>query len=96
MASVTFLPAATADYEEAYGWYRARSIRAAARFEDAVEQTLSQIAEAPARWPFCDPRHRQHLLRRYPYSIVYRVEAESVIVVAIAHARRRFGYWTGR
>jgi hypothetical protein len=35
-------------------------------------------------------------LRRYPYSIVYRVVDDTVVVAAVAHARRRFGYWKRR
>jgi plasmid stabilization system protein ParE len=91
-----FLPAATLDYEEAYDWYRARSERASAGFEAAVEHALDQIIQAPDRWSRCDQRHRHHLLKKYPYSIVYRIEVDSILVVAVAHARRRFGYWKSR
>ena len=96
MAKLRFLPAATKDYEEASSWYHARSEQAADRFEEAVERALNHIVEAPDRWPFCDRRHRQHLLRKYPYSLVYRLLDDMVVVVAVAHARRRFGYWKAR
>ena len=72
MTEPRFLPGATKDYEDACTWYYARSERAAERFEEAVERALDGIVEAPERWPFCDRRHRQHLLRKCPYSIVYR------------------------
>ena len=36
------------------------------------------------------------LLRRYPYSMIYRVEPASVLVVAVAHARRLPNWWQGR
>ena len=96
MTSPRFLPGATKDYEDACVWYQARSERAADRFEEAVERALDDIVEAPERWPSCDRRHRYHLLRKYPYSIVYRLVDETVVVVAVAHARRRSGYWKGR
>jgi plasmid stabilization system protein ParE len=96
MTELRFLPSATEDYEDACTWYEARSMRAAERFEEAVERALDDIIQAPERWPFCDRRHRQHLLTKYPYSIVYRLVDDSVVVVAVAHARRRFGYWKGR
>jgi len=96
MAKIVLLPAAEADYQEALAWYHARSERAATRFEEAVERALIQITEAPARWPLCDPRHRLHRLKRYPYSIVYRSEGGSIVVVAVAHAKRRPGYWQER
>ena len=92
MAEARFLPGATKDYEDAFDWYSSRSQSAAAGFEEAVERALAQILEAPDRWPLCDKRHRQHLLQPYPYSIVDRRIGDTVLVVAVPHARRRFGY----
>src|SRR5438874_11168581 len=96
MAEIRFLPGADADYGEALAWYANRSDRAAAGFERAIDRALRQIADAPARWPLCDDRHRFHLLKRYPYSIVYRAEADGILVVAVAHGRRHPDYWTRR
>ena len=96
MPEVRFLPSATKDYEDACTWYYERSERAAERFEEAVERALDDVVEAPERWPFCDRRHRQHLMRKYPYSIVYRLVDDTVVIVAVAHASRRFGYWKRR
>ena len=36
------------------------------------------------------------LLARFPFAVGYIVQADDVIVVAIAHLRRRPGYWFGR
>jgi plasmid stabilization system protein ParE len=96
MPKAAFLPAADADYDTARTWYFKRSARAAARFEEAVDQAVAEIVVDPERWPMIDAKHRLHLLRHFPYSIVYRVENELVIVVAVAHARRRFRYWKDR
>jgi plasmid stabilization system protein ParE len=96
VAEIVFLPAADADYRQALAWYRDRSDQAAAGFEAAVEVALRAVGETPDRWTLCDDRHRFYALRRYPYSIIYRVEAESVLVVAVAHASRSVSYWRGR
>ncbi|HEX8200288.1 MAG TPA: type II toxin-antitoxin system RelE/ParE family toxin [Isosphaeraceae bacterium] len=96
MVNIAFLPAADADYQEALAWYQARSPQAAAGFEAAVEVALRSIGDAPERWTSCDDRHRFYILWRYPYSIIYRVEAGGVLVVAVAHASRSASYWQGR
>jgi plasmid stabilization system protein ParE len=96
MAEIVFLPAAEGDYQEALDWYESRSTRAAAGFETAVEVALARVAKTPETWPFCDDRHRIYLLRRYPYSIVYRIEGNNVLIVAIAHNRRSEAYWNDR
>lgn len=93
MAEVNFLPGASSDYDDAFDWYFSRSESAAEGFEEAVEQAITEIVKAPDRWPSCDNQHRQHLLRRYPYSLVYRLVGDTVLIVAVAHARRQFGYW---
>jgi plasmid stabilization system protein ParE len=36
------------------------------------------------------------LLRRYPFSVVYRVESARILIVAVAHGRRRPGHWKSR
>jgi hypothetical protein len=39
---------------------------------------------------------RTYLLQRFPFSVVYRVEARRILIVAVAHARRRPGSWKSR
>lgn len=92
MAEVNFLPGASSDYDDAFNWYFSRSESAAEGFEEAVELAITEIVKAPDRWPLCDNRHRQHLLKRYPDSLVYRLAGDTVLVVAVDHARRQFGY----
>jgi plasmid stabilization system protein ParE len=60
-----------------------------------MEVALQRIADSPEASPRCDDRHRFYLLRRYPYSVIYRVESGNVLVVAVAHGRRA-PYWQGR
>jgi plasmid stabilization system protein ParE len=96
MAEVVFHADAEAEYQSALAWYQARSVRAAARFEAAVEQAVAEVAANPGQYPKCDERHHFRLLRRYPYSLIYRVDREQVRVVAVAHSRRLPGYWSGR
>jgi plasmid stabilization system protein ParE len=96
VADVTFLPAAEADYQSALAWYRARSQQAADRFEAAVDAALQTIGDFPELYGLLDDQHRGCVLRRYPYTIVYRIVAGDVLIVAVAHARRSSSYWQGR
>ncbi|TMA90118.1 MAG: hypothetical protein E6J77_07075 [Deltaproteobacteria bacterium] len=41
-------------------------------------------------------RLRRFLVRRFPYGLLYRVESDQIFIVAVAHLRRRPGYWRGR
>lgn len=96
MAEVRFHPEAQDEYEDALAWYRVRSHQAADRFEAEVERVVVLIAAAPAMFPPYDGVHRFAMLRRFPYSLVYRVAPDGVDVIAVAHSRRRPGYWRRR
>jgi len=96
MVEVTVHPEAEAEYEHALAWYLDRSPQAAERFETAFDEATEAIRSHPTMFPLCDNLHRFVTLRRYPYSLVYRVEGDTAIVIAVAHSKRRPGYWSGR
>ena len=89
-------PAAVNEARNAYRWYRRRSPQAASRFQAALEAALEQIAQSPDRYPVYLHGTRFRLLRRFPYIVVYRQLADRLQVVAVAHGRRRPGYWKRR
>ncbi len=94
MVDVRFLP--EADAQAAAAWYRERSPRAAAKFVAALAAAVEQVADNPELFALMDERHRRCLLRRYPYSLVYRIEPDGVLVVAVAHSSRLSACWHER
>lgn len=97
MADPIITAAAEADYLEAILWHVERSRRAAEGFEAEFARALADISASPHRFASCgDNRHRRFLLRRYPYQVVYRVEEEQPVIIAIAHAKRKPRYWRER
>ena len=93
---VDFHPAATAELEESADWYAERSEVAARGFTLAVDAAVNKISRDPDRFPKIDARHRSCSVERYPFQIVFRSEATTICVVAVAHAARRPGYWRKR
>jgi len=91
--SVVLAPQAEDDVREAYFWYRERSASAAESFRTEVFAAIDAIARAPlVRLPD-ESGNRKRMLKRYPYFIFYDVLDEVVTVLAVAHHRRRPGYW---
>jgi toxin ParE1/3/4 len=92
-----FHPEARIEVQSAAVWYRERSSEAARGFAEAVSEGIQSIRNHPEAWPtWRRPDVRRRVLRRYPYSIFYIVEDGVVVIVAIAHHKRRPGYWLGR
>ncbi|WP_437994134.1 type II toxin-antitoxin system RelE/ParE family toxin [Sorangium sp. So ce145] len=81
---------------EAFLWYAARDPRVADRFEAQVLTVFSRIAEAPEQGLEIEPGIRRMLLHRFPYGLLYAVEPDRLIVLAVMHLRRRPGNWRGR
>jgi plasmid stabilization system protein ParE len=89
-------PLAADEAEAAERWYRERSETAAARFRRELDSAVERIAERPeAGAPYLE-KSRRILLRRFPFFIVYRFRQARIDVIAVAHARRRPGYWRKR
>lgn len=91
-----YLYEALNEAEEAARWYAERSPTAAAGFTDELDVAAAAIEQAPESWPPYDHGTRRFLLRRFPYYLVYRIEPTRVVLVAVAHAHRRPGYWKDR
>ena len=94
--SVRIHPAALEEAAAATDWYAQRSRRAAERFLDELERALDQIARNPARYPLHEFGTRRMVLRRFPFVIVFRQTDAGLEIIAVAHGRRRPGYWRGR
>jgi len=63
-----------------------------AKFERCVELLRTQL-KLGAPWRGAN---RRMPLRRFPYSVVYLLLPEEIRVLAVAHQRRKPGYWSGR
>ena len=80
----------------AFAWYRERNPRAAAQFLFELDQAIESIAAYPDAWPPYLDGTRRKLFRRFPFALVYRMREERLQIIAVAHQRRRPGYWVGR
>ena len=94
-------PDARQELDEAVDWYEAATPGLGGDFFDEIEAAIADACEGPRRsplFPGIAPALgvRRRVLRRFPYSVAWIVETENIVIVAIAHARRRPGYWLDR
>lgn len=80
----------------AFEWYAERSVAAAEGFREELRHAVEMVSTAPGRWPRFSGRTRRYVFPRFPYSLVYRMFVNDVEVVAVAHGKRRPGYWRSR
>jgi toxin ParE1/3/4 len=90
-------PEARSDIREAKAFYRRRSPLAAIAFAREIDSAISRITEAPLRYGQGDHGTREFVLPwRFPYTVVYQVKDDLIVIVAIAHQSREPGYWRDR
>ena len=89
-------PEALAEADAAVDWYLARSERAATRFLTKLREAIAVLATQPSRFPVFAHQTRRVLLHRFPYIVVFRETSTALQVIAIAHGRRKPGYWRDR
>jgi plasmid stabilization system protein ParE len=89
-------PEAVAEARGAREWYEERSPVAAGAFMAELDLAIDRISSSPDRWATYLHGTRRYLLNRFPYFIVYRKTGDKLQVVAVAHGRRRPGYWRYR
>jgi hypothetical protein len=65
-------------------------------FGRAVESALMAIQRNPAAYAVVHEEVRQAVLRKFPYSILFIPEADSILVLACFHHRRDPETWHER
>jgi plasmid stabilization system protein ParE len=95
-APVELHPEAIEEARAARLWYAERSPLAAAAFVAELDWAVAAIGEAPARWPRHLGEARRFVMRRFPFTVLYSELQDRVEVVAVAHTKRRPGYWKHR
>jgi toxin ParE1/3/4 len=91
--AVEFHPLAADEAKAAERWYRERNETASGRFQRELHRAIERISERPEAGTRYVSNTGRVLLRRYPFFVVYRVRGVDLEIVAVAHARRRTGYW---
>jgi toxin ParE1/3/4 len=102
-------PEARRELDGARRYYRERDAEVARRFARGVLDIFEGIASAPRQFPkygllaastargalFFDV-YKAVLPRTFPYLVFFYMRAETAVVLAVAHGKRKPGYWTDR
>lgn len=93
MKETIFHPEARAEMRESVEFYETRLYGLGFRFLSAVEQTAERISAHPEAGASLAREFRKRIVPGFPYNIIYRVWEDYIYLVAVAHHRRRPGYW---
>lgn len=98
---IEFSAEASAEFEDAAAWYESRRAGYGQSFLAAVDDAIDQCSRWPGSGSLVEDlttraEVRRAPIARFPFHVAYLVGEEHVLVLAIAHDRRRPGYWSDR
>lgn len=79
-------------------WYESKRLGLGAEYLAAIDEAFERIVEGPLAWPVWQPGrpYRRYVVRRFPFVVFFTASADAITVMAVAHAKRRPGYWLDR
>ena len=96
MNSVVFDPDARAEFLAAVEYYEECEAGLGRRFRQLVETEIGNIGFMPFRFRVLHAPFRRCLIPSFPYYLIFSIEPNFILVVALAHTKRKPGYWLDR
>jgi len=96
LRQVEYHPEAKSEIQESGIWYEGKVDGLGLEFLLAVKDAESKILQNPELWPIYEAGTRRYLMQRFPFAVIYLVSENRIQIVALAHCKRRPGYWENR
>ncbi|MBU2591401.1 MAG: type II toxin-antitoxin system RelE/ParE family toxin [Nitrospinae bacterium] len=96
MNQVQFDPEARSEFLATVRYYEECQLGLGNRFRLVFESATRRISKTPFRYRLLKAPFRGCLLPKFPYLIIYSVEPDHIRIIALAHTKRKPGYWLSR
>ncbi len=84
------------EIDDAFAWYESQSLGLGVRFLDDFDRSIRRIVVYPLSCEEIEPGLRRCLLSRFPFGIIYGIDGDTIVVLAVAHLHREPRYWIDR
>jgi hypothetical protein len=92
-----FHRAPLAEHLDQVAYYESRMKGLGSDYLYEFEKLMERVRSAQEAYPQIDDSNlRKAGFSRFPFHAIYRVEKSHLVILAIAHRRRRPAYWVGR
>jgi plasmid stabilization system protein ParE len=93
---IRFLAIAQREVDDAVRWYDDQIAGLGQEFLDELDRAVRRAAAWPTSCPEIEHGVRRCLLARFPYGLIYGVDGETLVVLAVAHLHRKPRHWVER
>lgn len=94
--SVLFSPEAESESIKAYSWYKEIRPELGNDFQESLLTKIKSIKQNPNYSSFTYKNVRSSRLKKFPYSIIYRISNRQIQVIAVFHHSRNPHEWKTR
>ncbi len=96
MKPIVVLEPARQEMIDAAKYYELQAPGLGHQFLDKIESAMEDLGRAPDQWPVIRHNIRRRLIHRFPFGILYRIDADAVVILAVMHTRQHPNYWFTR
>jgi plasmid stabilization system protein ParE len=93
---IRFLSLADQEVDDAVRWYDEQAEGLSQDFLDELDRVVRLVKIYPLMATEIEPEIRRFLFTRFPYSLIYGIDKETIVVLAVAHQHRQPRYWADR
>lgn len=93
---IRFLEGAQSEVDDAAAYYEDREEGRGHDFLDELDRATRRIKSFPLASTEIEPGIRRCLLARFPYGIIYGIDEDLIVVIAVSHLHREPRYWVDR
>jgi hypothetical protein len=93
---IVFSELAIFELKDAADYYEMELIGLGNQFKKEVKKGILRIKDYPNAWPIEKGDIRRYILHKFPYKILYSIESDHILIVALAHQHQKPNYWVDR
>lgn len=93
---VRFLELAQQELDDAVVWYEHQQPGLGLQFLDEIDRAIKRIVTYPKSCAEIEDGIRRCLIKRFPYGLIYGIDNDVLVIIAVSHLHRKPGYWYNR
>jgi len=96
MKTARFVSPAEREMVQAAQYYNSKVPNLGAEFLHEVKKAVMRLEADPDAAQKVRGDVRRRLIRRFPFGVLYRIDPDEIVILAVMHLSRRPDYWHGR
>ncbi len=93
---IRFLTPAQWEVNDAVQWYNEQRPGLGTEFLDQLDMAIRRVAAFPESFTEIEGGLRRCVFSRFPYGLIYGIDKDTIVIVAVAHLHREPRYWADR